>query len=73
MDGERAPQALRDVRLGTAVTGVRLLPGGVGVEVEVAGQVRVYCHSEYPIAVQNTRFYCHSNYLLLPYTVRDVR
>ena len=30
---------LRDVRLGSAVRAVRLLPGGAGVEVEVAGQV----------------------------------
>lgn len=34
------PQPLRDVRLRSVVTAVRLLPGGVGVEVEVEGQVR---------------------------------
>lgn len=36
----RPAEALRDVRLSSTVTAVRLLPGGAGVEVEVEGQVR---------------------------------
>jgi hypothetical protein len=34
------PQPLRDVRLNAVATAVRLLPGGAGVEVDVAGQAR---------------------------------
>lgn len=45
VDRQRAPQALRDVRLSTVVTGVRLLEGGVGVEVDVQDQVRSFRES----------------------------
>lgn len=42
VDRQREPEPLQDVRLSTAVTAVRLPESGVGVEVEVAGQVRAW-------------------------------